>query len=234
MACFVKGDIHTVIKDIESGSVDLIYTNPPFGTTCAIWDKPLNWHQLFPEMWRVLKPNGSIVLHASMPFSYDLIRVEKPKYHYSWIKDNATCFMLAKRQPLRKHEEVLVWYKRQPVYNPQMVGDEWHPEGRRKGGQYYGSRLKGKDEAGEDWKQRGHKGRYPTTILDYKRAIKGDSTRPEELVDYFIKTYSNEGEKVLDLTCYNGLTGKRCVALGRRYLGVDLRPHGDWFRIKKR
>jgi site-specific DNA-methyltransferase (adenine-specific) len=220
---FIQGDIHKVITTLADNSYDLIYTNPPFGTTENEWDVSLDWNTLFKECFRVLKPNGALVIHCSIPFTYDLIRIEKPRYHYVWIKDHATCFYLAKRQPLRKHEEVLVYYKHQPTYNPQMVGDEWIPSKVCKNkNAYYGNRSKDKP------KDEGHRGRYPTTVLEYPRHVRGFSTRPDEMMEFFVKTYSNEGEKVLDMTCHNGVCGRVCKRLGRIYTGVDIRMHKDW------
>ena len=214
----IKGDIHDEIKLINDDSIDMIYTDPPFATTENKWDKPLRWKELFKEMWRVLKPNGVIVLHCSMPFTYTLIEAERPKYHYVWIKEQTTNFFHAKNQPLRKQEEVLVFYKKKPTYNPQMVGDDFIPTRSAGSSKYYGSRGEKKKVSG------GHYGKYPTNVLNYKRDIDGASTRPEELVDFFIKTYTNKDDTILDLTCYNALSGKRATALERHYIGVDLNP----------
>lgn len=214
----IKGNIHEIIKTIPDNSVDVIYTDPPFATTENKWDKPLQWNELFKDMWRVLKQNGVIILHCSMPFTYKLIQAETPKYHYIWVKDRSTNFFHAKKQPLRKQEEILIFYKKQPTYNPQMAGDTFYKTGSAGKSTYYGSRSK-KQETNE-----GHTGKYPTNVLNYPRHIRGASTRPNELVDFFIKTYSNEGDTVLDLTCYNALTGHRCLELNRRYIGVDLNP----------
>ena len=88
----IQNDIHEQIKLFDDDTFNMIYTNPPYGTTENKWDKPLNWNILFSEMWRVLKPNGIIALHCSMPFTYELIQCDKPKYHYVWIKNNSTNF----------------------------------------------------------------------------------------------------------------------------------------------
>ena len=104
----ITGDIHEEIVKLETNSIDLIYTNPPFNTTENKWDKALDWKCLFKEMYRVLKPNGKIILHCSIPFTYELINIEKPRFHYIWIKDKPTNFFHAKNQPLRIQEEVLV------------------------------------------------------------------------------------------------------------------------------
>ena len=121
---YVQGDIHKEILQINDNIVNLIYTSPPYGITEAEWDKPLDWDMLFPEMWRVLKPNGIIVLHASMPFTYELLKYDKPKYHYTWKKSQGTNFFKAKLQPIRITEEIFVYYKKPGTYNPQMIGNE--------------------------------------------------------------------------------------------------------------
>ena len=100
MIKYIQGDIHDVIKNIEDNSIDFIYTDPPFSTTKANWDKPLRWEELFEEMWRVLKPNGIIALHSAIPFTYELLKYEKPKYNYNWKKNNSTGFLTSKYQGL--------------------------------------------------------------------------------------------------------------------------------------
>ena len=102
MSILLHGDCLDEMKGLDDNSIDFIYTDPPFNSqTHAKWDTSLNWNILFPEMWRVLKPNGIICLYASMPFTYELLKYEKPKYHYNWKKNNKTGFFQAKYQPLR-------------------------------------------------------------------------------------------------------------------------------------
>ncbi len=226
MICMYKfGDIHDIIKTIEDDSIDFIYTDPPFGTTKAKWDKKLDWKKLFPEMWRVLKPTGTICLYASMPFTYELLKYETPKYHYSWKKNNSTGFFQAKFQPLRQMEEIFIYYKKAGTYNPQMVGNEVHKYRNVKIGSkendYYNQYHDKKYD--EEKKGKSHTGRFPTTFKDWKiRSDKTGITRTDEQIDYFIKTYTNEGDKILDMTCCNHYVGDRAKALNRNYLGVDL------------
>ena len=228
----ITGDIHEVIKSIPADSIDLIYTDPPFSITGASWDQGLRWEELWEDIWRVLKDNGSVVLHSSMPFTFDLVNSQRQyfKYHYVWKKNIATNFFLAKKQPLRIHEEICVFYKKQPTYNPQMKGDDFHKKRNviyRGQDKYYGEC---KVEKNIETKEGGHKGRFPNTFLEYpiRKSKKGDkntaSTRPDEIVDFFIKTYTNENDTILDLTCYDGLTGRRAELLNREYIGVDLNP----------
>lgn len=229
MIKYIEGDIHNVIKTLETDSIDFIYTDPPFNSqTKAKWDSTLKWDMLFKEMWRVLKPEGIIALHSAIPFTYELLKYEKPKYHYCWRKNNSTGFFSAKYQPLRTMEEIFIYYKKRGTYNPQMIGNEYHSKRNVKyGGKnaYWGEAGVNKDN--EYVKEEGHKGRYPTTYLEYPiRKGKGNGiTRCDDMIDYFIKTYSNEGDTILDMTHHNEIVGNRCELLNRNYIGVDINPH---------
>jgi site-specific DNA-methyltransferase (adenine-specific) len=216
MEKYIQGDIHDVIKDIETNSIDLIYTNPPFGTTENEWDKPLRWNELWDDIWRVLKPNGVVVIHASKPFSYTLIQSQKPKYNYTWIKEISTGFFHAKKQPLRLVEEVYVFYKGKHTYNPQMIGDEYRPSGCASTSTYYGSRGENKKISG------GHYGKYPTDVLKFKRDVRNGKTIGDDMIDFFIKTYSNEEDIILDMTTHSKVVGNRAINLSRHFIGVDL------------
>lgn len=209
-------DIHEYIKTLEPNSINLIYTSPPYGITGASWDKPLRWKEMFKEMWRVLKDNGIIILHASMPFSYELLKYETPKYHYSWEKNNSTNFFNAKKQPLRKTEEVFIYYKKRGTYNPQMIGNNKPIKGGCKSSQYYPN-CKIKDE------NTSRRGKYPTTHLKYPIRQANDITRCDKMIEYFIKTYSNEGDLVLDLTTCNKIVGTITTNLKRNFIGCDIR-----------
>jgi len=228
---YIQGDIHEVIKTIETDSIDFIYTDPPFGTTKAEWDNGLDWKSLFPEMWRVLKKDGIICLYGSIPFTYELLRYEKPRYNYSWHKNNSTGFLCAKYQPLRNIEEIFIYYKKRGTYNPQMDGDKEYKKRCVK----YGSKenkywnienheyeMKDGKRINEK-KEGGHTGKYPTTYRNWDiRKDKTGITRTDEQIDYFIKTYSNEGDTVLDMTCHNRYVGDRCKVLNRKYIGIDI------------
>lgn len=224
MKKYIEGDIQEIIKTVEDKSIDFIYTDPPFGITKALWDNGLNWGLLFPEMWRVLKPKGTICLYASIPFTYELLRYEKPKYHYSWKKNNSTGFFQAKNQPLRNMEEIFIYYKKKGTYNPQMVGDKFVKKRSVKyGGKngYWGK--EGINKKNEYNEKEGHTGKYPTTYKEWIiRKDKSGITRDDEQIDYFIKTYTNENDTVLDMTCHNNYVGDRCEKLNRNYIGVDL------------
>jgi hypothetical protein len=225
MTTYISGDIHDVIQTLEDDSIDFIYTDPPFSTTEAKWDKPLRWDILFPEMWRVLKPTGIICLYSALPFTYELYKYEKPKYHYSWHKSNSTGFFQAKYQPLRCMEEINIYYKGRGTYNPQMEGDTFYPKRYNKQKdkqQHYGRR----DNISKSYtsETEGHTGKYPTTFKEWNVRKDGSGiTRTDEQIDYFIKTYSNDNDVILDMTCCNNYVGDRCKELNRQYIGVDVR-----------
>jgi site-specific DNA-methyltransferase (adenine-specific) len=226
MINYIEEDIHTAILKLEDNSINLIYTSPPYAICESSWDIPLNWELLFKEMWRILKPNGIILLHCSMPFIYELLKYETPRYHYSWYKNNnKTNFFKAKLQPLRNTEEILVYYKSNGTYNAQMIGDKFikkkysKQEDKQK---TYGHRNNIKKTFVSETE--GHVGHYPCTHLDYP--IRRDGTginRTDEMIDFFIKTYSNESDIVLDMTCHNNYVGDRCKILNRNYLGIDIK-----------
>ena len=225
MINYIEEDIHTAILKLEENSINLIYTSPPYGTTCADWDKSLDWSILFPEMWRVLKPDGIIVLHSSMPFTYELLKYETPRYHYSWKKNTSTNFFKAKLQPLRNIEEILIFYRKQGTYNPQMIGDTFYKKRYNKQNDKqcnYGHRKNISESYTSD--KEGHIGKYPNTFLEYNTRVDGTGiNRIDEMIDFFIKTYSNESDIVLDMTCHNNYVGDRCKILNRNYLGIDIK-----------
>ncbi len=223
----IKGDIHDVIKTIPDNTIDFIYTDPPFNITGASWDKPLRWKELFPEMWRVLKPDGVIALYSSLPFTYHLLRESPllPKYHFTWIKNNSTGFFQVKYQPLRQTEEIFIYYKNKGKYNPQMIGDKFYPKRLVKvgGGQGYYNALKRTENQYD--KSNGHIGNYPTNVINYPiRKDETGITRTDEHIDFFIKTFTNEDDTVLDMTCHNDYVAKRCLELSRNFIGVDINP----------
>jgi len=237
----ICGDCLDVIKDIPSNSVDMVYSNPPFGVTKAKWDKPLSWVELWPEIWRVSRLNGAVLLHSSMPFTFDLVSSQRKyfKYNYVWVKNTHTGFFQAKNQPLRRHEDVCVFYRKQPTYNPQMKGTEFYKKRIVKYGgkeEYWGKAKYEEGEWGVETVDGGHYGKYPDTVLYFKttKAVPNESkpsTRTEEMVEFFIKTYTNVGDVVLDITANNGLTGIVCKNLNRNYILIE--KDNDYYELAK-
>lgn len=205
------------IKQIEEKSIDFIYFDPPFGTTECDYDKKLNWELLWKEMWRVLKDKGVVAIHSSQPFTAYLINTQVRHYKYNWYWDKTCCptgFLFSKHQPMRIIEEICIFYKK-GKYNPQMEIREKPLEIKKEKmkSEYY---VRAKPVSGT------YTHRFPTHLIKMKRINHKYSTRPVELCEYFIKTYSNEGETILDLTCSNGQSAIACHRLNRRYIGVDI------------
>lgn len=220
-ATFYKGDnLKIITEQIRSDSVDFIYFNPPFATTQNKWDEKLDWKKLFQQFQRILKQNGVVAIHCAVPFNYELIRLapKAPEYSWYWKKEGTTNPLIAKVQPLRNTEEILVWYKKRARYYPQRVGNEIRQVGiglnsRRGGKCYYGhSFLAEKKEV---------IGKYQTHHIDMKREIDGFSTRPRELIELMINSYTQPGDTILDPTCYKGLSGAIAKQMGRNWIGID-------------
>ena len=216
---YIIADIHEAIKTFEDNTFDLVYWNPPFATTNKSWDSVLDFPTLFKEIDRVLKQNGVLAIHTAIPFTYKIIALRQPKYHYTWVKNNPTGFFHAKKQPLRKVEEILIYYKKSHTYNPQMIGDEIrHRERKNKyeGDNYYGNQKPCVSH---------NVGGFPSTFMgSFKRLIQKDSPKSiqDEIIDRIIKTYTNEGDTILDPTCCDMGIGNKAVALKRNYIGCDI------------
>ncbi len=214
---FICNDNLTYIKTLETNSIDLIYFDPPFNITEADYDTKLDWENLWTEMWRVLKPRANIVIHSSQPFTYDLIASQRKyfKYCWYWNKTYKTGHLFSKHQPMRNIEEICVFYKK-GVYYPQTTKKD-KPiicnHTKTNIGNYFG-RSQSKTYTTNL--------NYPTHLLEYKRRNHKYSTRPVELCEYMIKTYSKENDLVLDLTCSDGQSAIACHNLNRKYIGVDI------------
>jgi site-specific DNA-methyltransferase (adenine-specific) len=217
MATFYRGDCLDCFKRIADKSIDFVYFNPPFGITMQPWDEALDWKKIFAECFRVLKPHGTLAIHCSVPFNYTLIRdaPRAPNYSWYWNKIATTTPLLAKHQPLRHVEEILVWKSEFTKYNPQRVGDEVrrvHADGRTNYVDYGSLKPRGKKEV---------IGKYQTHYIEMKKKVRGFATRPDEIIELFLKSYTNEGDVVLDPTCYLGLSGVVAKRMGRKWIGFD-------------
>lgn len=213
---FKRGDSLHLIKTLQSGTVDLLYIDPPFATTAQFWDEEIDWKTLFPQMFRVLKDTGMLVIHCSLPFTYELIRSAPvpPLYHWIWRKlGSPTNYLNANKQPMRCCEEILVWKKKKNTYYRQQIGDEERDSSWSSGSEYYGTVKPAKKTV--------MKGLTRTHYIEMHRSLDGFSTRPKEMVELMIKSYSAEGDTVLDLFCYKGLSGVVCKELNRNWIGFD-------------
>lgn len=216
-------DCFDVFPSIPEKSVDAIIADLPYGTTACKWDSLLPLDKLWNEYKRVLKPNGVIILTSSQPFTSILINNDLKMFKYTlvWDKVAVTNPMLAKKQPMRCHEDIVCFYDKQPTYNPQMrVGVKWSRAGKK---QHKTDTLgqstlfnNGSDES---------EMKYPKSILTFSNADKTKNEHPTEkpieLMEYLVKTYTNENDTVLDNTMGSGTTGLACLKTNRQFIGIE-------------
>lgn len=220
----MHGDCLEMMKLIPDGSVDMVLCDLPYGTTACKWDAVIPFDQLWGEYRRVVKPSGAIVLTAAQPFTTALIASNYEMYHHSWVwnKKFAANFPQAKRQPLRVHEDIVVFGKT-PTYYPQMTKrDTPIKKGANKGAAVFGG-VSGLGR--EDYEGKVYDEKCPETILDFSsRAEKRGlhpTQKPVALMEYLIRTYTNEGDTVLDNTMGSGTTGVAAVNTGRKFIGIE-------------
>ena len=238
----MKGDCLERMEEIESGSVDMVLADPPYGTTACKWDSVIPLEPMWEQLKRVIKPNGAIVMTASQPFTTTLISSNMKMFKYCWVweKNRVTGFANAKKQPLRCVEDVVVFYQSPPEYNPQGLKriDKTVKNGASVGGDSLRgdvSASSGKGSlrtAGKEYKQE-FTG-YPRQVLQIKSESKTahPTQKPVALMEYLIKTYTNEGETVLDFTMGSGTTGVACKNLGRDFIGIEM--DDKYFDIAKK
>lgn len=220
----MQGDCLERMKEVPDGSVDLVLTDPPFGTTQNKWDSVIPLEDMWAELERVIKPNGAIVLSAAQPFTSTLIlsNVDMFKYQWVWEKSKPTGHLNAKKQPLRKHEDVVVFYHKQCTYNPQGLKDTHAVVSRTNRGNYGDcSKTTVQTKTG-----------YPTSILQFPTVVGVHPTqKPVELMEYLILTYTDDGDTVLDFTMGSGTTGVACRNINRQFIGVEMDE--NYFNIAK-
>ena len=233
------GDCLEEMKNIPDKSIDMILCDLPYGTTKCKWDTVIPFEPLWKEYKRIIKDNGAIVLFSSQPFTTDLINSNRDMFRYDiiWNKMYGTDFALANKKPMKAHEIICIFYKKQPTYNKQMIKREkpidttnWKQDKRNsKNGNINSKEI--------------HKGKYeyknPTTVYELNMA-KGEcnnskrvhpTQKPVALLEYLIKTYTNEGEIILDNTMGSGSTGVACINTNRKFIGIELEE--KYFNIAK-
>jgi len=216
------GDCLELMREIGDGSVDLILADLPYGTTYASWDSVLPAEQLWEQYLRIAKDDAAIVLTANQPFTSALVMSQPKLFRCEWVwdKTNASNFANAKRQPLKQHETVLVFSKKASRYFPQMVpGKPNHKQGKSTSNRS-ATRLINERVADD---LSGMK--YPKTILDFPKHSSQvglhPTQKPVSLFEYLIKTYSREGELVLDNCIGSGTTAIAALNTGRRWIGME-------------
>lgn len=230
-----KGDCLKILKDIPAASVDMILCDLPFGTTQNKWDSVIDLNELWKHYERVIKPNGAIVLNSQGVFTAKLILSNEKlfKYKIIWEKSKPTNFLNAKKQPLRKHEDICVFYKKQPDYFPQMIDGIPYTKGIRKN-QFTGSYGKFKPVLVESNDGK----RYPTDVIYFKTSesegpVWHPTQKPVELGRYLIKTFTKPGAIVLDNTCGSGSYLVAAVLEGRNFIGIEKNVSTELFRRER-
>lgn len=214
------GDCLEVMKGIEDKSVDMILCDLPYGTTQNKWDSIIPLEELWEQYNRIIKDNGAIVLTAQTPFDKVLgcSNLKMLKYEWIWQKNKATGHLNAKKMPLKEHENILVFYKKLPTYNPQDLVKKRKPTVRkRKSGN--GSNYGLSDKVAMQYYEN-----YPKDILSFNVDMRGfhPTRKPVALFEYLIKTYTNEGETVLDNCMGSGTTAVACINTKRNFIGIEL------------
>lgn len=237
-----QGDCLEVMKEIPDGSVDMILCDLPYGTTANKWDSIIPFEPLWEEYGRVVKENGLIALMGSEPFSTSLrmSNFDSYKYDLYWIKNRPTGMGFAKYQPMRKVENICVFYKKHPTYNPvktprseeelqrlskksvkTVTSDNW--------GMQYGMTANRAD----------NKLKNPTNVLEFKSVanqgkekVPHPTQKPVDLFEYLIRTYTNEGETVLDNCIGSGTTAVAAINTNRQFIGIEKEP--EYVEIAKR
>lgn len=210
------------MKKIPDKSVDMILCDLPYGTTQNKWDSVINLDLLWEQYKRVIKDNGAIVLTAQTPFDKVLgcSNLKMLKYEWIWDKKLGTGHLNAKKMPMKRHENILVFYKKLPTYNPQMTKGESY----NKGFGYGHSSNYGKQKEVHHVNVSGD--RYPVSILEQSNANRRGGIHPTQkpvaLFEYLIKTYTNEGGTVLDNCMGSGTTAIACMNTNRNYIGFEL------------
>ena len=235
----LHGDCLELMKDIPDKSIDMILADLPYGTTACKWDTIIPFEPLWAQYKRIIKDSGAILLFGSQPFTSKLVNsnLDMFKYEIIWEKDKASNFMLAKRQIQKYHENVLVFYKNQCTYNPikwdaGKVSNIGGSAPKLKKGGITGDAEIGKYNPKTTL-------RYPKSILKFNTPKANDklnkclhpTQKPVALCEYLIKTYTNEGETVLDNCMGSGTTGVACKNLNRNFIGIELDE--TYFNIAK-
>lgn len=218
----IEGDSIEVMSRIPDNSIDMVLADLPYGTTQNKWDSVIPLEDLWKEYNRVVKDDGAMVFTASGLFTAQLMMSNPKNYKYKivWEKSKPTNFLNAKKQPLRKHEDILVFYRKQPVYNPQMTKGEAYSKGIRKDqltGSYGNFNPVLIESSGE---------RYPVDVIYFKTAetegkVVHPTQKPIELARYLIRTYSNSGDVILDNTCGSGSFLIAALLEGRNFIGIE-------------
>ncbi|MBO5156158.1 MAG: site-specific DNA-methyltransferase [Prevotella sp.] len=226
-----EGDCLKYLKLFPDNSIDMVLCDLPYGTTQNKWDSVISLGKLWKEYERVVKDNGAIVLTSQGLFTAQLMMSNPKMFKYKWIweKSKPTNFLNAKKQPLRKYEDVCVFYKKQPTYNPQMIKGEPYNKGVRK------NQLSGSYGDFQPVHVYSDGNRYPTDVIYFKTAesegkVIHPTQKPIELGRYFVRTYSNPGDLILDNTFGSGSFLVAALLEGRNFVGIEKNKDVELFK----
>ena len=219
------GDCLELMKQIDNGTVDFLFTDLPYGTTNAEFDKPIDLELFWEQVNRITKQNACVALWCQQPFTTDLINSNRKHFKYEWVieKTRATGNLNANRQPLKAHETILIFYRKQPTYNPQKTTGHSRKVSLGK----HKSKCKQSLNYGEIKTPTDYDSteRYPRSVLKFKWPSQKDHEHPQqkpiETCEYFIRTYTNEGDLVCDCTSGVGTICRAAKNLNRRFIGFE-------------
>ena len=231
----ILGDCLEELKKISDKSVDIVLTDPPYGTTQCKWDSVIPFEPMWKELKRIIKDNGCIALFGSEPFSSALrmSNIKQFKYDWVWQKSKATGYLNSKIRPLLKHEIVSIFYNKQSIYNPQNLIKKKTPTISK------GNRGRENNSSGEIYNKANKDvlqfyENYPLSIIQFNVDSKAEyhpTQKPVALLEYLIKTYTNENDIVLDFTMGSGSTGIAAKNLNRKFIGIE--KDQNYFNIAK-
>ena len=238
MLRLIHGDCLEVMKTLPDASIDAIITDPPYGTTACKWDSVIPFEPMWEQLKRIIKDNGAIIFTASQPFTSNLVMSNTKMFKHEWIweKNRGSNFATLRYAPMKEHESVLVFCKTSPKYFPIMQQRKGAGLDRTK--YKYNPTNTGKREAlgNLEMTHANHNGsnelRYPSSIQKFNTEVgKHPTQKPVTLMEYLIKTYTQENDTVLDFTMGSGTTGVACKNLNRNFIGIELDE--GYFKIAK-
>lgn len=222
------GDCLELMQNIPDASIDMILCDLPYGITGFDWDKKIDLVLLWEQYKRIIKPHRAIVLTATQPFASELIQSNKKWFRTEWIwhKNQATGFLNANKQPLRAHENILVFCEKQPLYNPQKTKGKPYTRVHANERTWIRNTLYKTDIVNNG-------DRYPKSVQEFAVQVgKHKTQKPLSLCEYFIKTYSNEGDLILDNCAGSGTTGVAAKNSNRDYLMIEKDP--DFYDVMQK
>jgi len=228
----MQGDCLELMKTILDGSVDMVLADPPYGTTACKWDSVIPFEPMWEQLKRVTKKNGAIVMTASQPFTSALVMSNPKMFKYDWVwrKPKGTGHLNAKKMPMRDKEDILVFYSKPCTYNPQFTKGD--PYKNKAGDPVKTTSMTDSYGNYTNFRYNNEGKRYPRQVQEFPVVERGTvhpTQKPVALMEYLIKTYTNEGDTVLDFTMGSGTTGLACKNLNRDFIGIELDE--EYFKI---